>query len=473
MIINRTRRKSGRKNVVPAPPLEVRSLVDDGWYDGSVSLIIDGNSAKSAENRKVRVHFQGFHVTLDEFWGPEILSNEQEIRYRVRLQSHQLQDQECNLVAPDMVVCANFISPDGEDIKYYDAVVAQVTKAAHENVRKRSEKCNCRFTVLWREGPLRGRYGTLTCQHLSLHSKLDVRTHPIVDKILDYAAMAAEETESGSLVPPRTAPGSDNASSSEIREVVEDQEPLAQDHEVAEDEHFEKEVKGGGDLRADVNEAEKTFMVEEPKGVGELPRGLFQDEDFEMLDVQNQPGVREEDLQAEIGGPEEVQEQSTSGDGSFKENEISHGSFAEDVDIQDVQAQKSSGVKRVGEDIQMQEMQAQAFCPVDPEILALTEEEIREVKKGKEFPEEPEPKYVPYIRVTKLDWEEEIFLEKLREELNPVCTDFDDVFLDLPADVSAFKNNFQAIQTCLAHGALKLDRTMREVSSKNADTPTV
>lgn len=105
----------------------MRSNVDFGWYDGYLAVVKDDEA--DPDKLKVRVHFTDFEESEDEFWGLEILRSESEIRKRVRLLSHQLQDKECFKVAQGLTVCANYKSPDGSECKYYDGVVTKVCRS--------------------------------------------------------------------------------------------------------------------------------------------------------------------------------------------------------------------------------------------------------------------------------------------------------------------------------------------------------
>ncbi|KAL3684637.1 hypothetical protein R1sor_002659 [Riccia sorocarpa] len=508
----RNRRRS-EEAAPPAPPLEVKSEVDNGWYDGDISLVSNGRSrARSAESRRVRVHFDTFRATEDEFWGTEILHSEVEIRRRVRLQSHQLQDRECTRVAANMVVCANFLTED--ECKYYDAIVVNVNRVGHERDRRTNEEvCKCDFEVRWLEGPKQGTNGTLTCQHISLLAENDVRAHPLVRRILDEVTVtsvaaervAGEETTRGSqahssAVDPDTGTTLEDLDVSEVLEQV------------------TQVVTGNRDVRGGVDEPEDPAVPagHQVNGMCESPVGRVSQEDCEMLDVQ---GVKEDNLQDEIKemgvvdgeknlkegngyfvlsedfvdsgvlGANEVSSPSATenthipdiqGEGSLGEEASggAHGSpnlnLAADIEIPDAHAQENSLEETLGdngspnqnlsEGMDMQGTLAPGSCLQGPEIQAATEQGIPDLEKVEDLPDEPD-EHFPYV--TELDWEEELRLEKFRNELDPECKGYEDQYFDLPPDAAEHLRGLQAIQTCLAKGSLALDKAFREAYLKN------
>ncbi|KAF5191005.1 hypothetical protein FRX31_019408 [Thalictrum thalictroides] len=60
----------------------------------------------------------------------------------------QLQDNQCQKVVQGMTICASYV--DGNDVKYYDAVVESVTFKDHKF--KNEEVCTCTFGIIWLNG---------------------------------------------------------------------------------------------------------------------------------------------------------------------------------------------------------------------------------------------------------------------------------------------------------------------------------
>ncbi|KAF7110710.1 hypothetical protein CFC21_110793 [Triticum aestivum] len=134
----------------PRPGMEYRARSDEAWYPARV-LVQDG---------WLRVMFENFLEDADEWYDPvaDLASpgDVDALRARFRRESPALHDARCGDLRPgDRLCLACDIYGDADELKYYDAVLETVEKAAHGTVDG-VERCACRFTVRWTEGPRRG-----------------------------------------------------------------------------------------------------------------------------------------------------------------------------------------------------------------------------------------------------------------------------------------------------------------------------
>ncbi|KAM7270264.1 hypothetical protein ACFE04_029478 [Oxalis oulophora] len=188
---------------------------DDAWY--SVVITHEGNT--------LRVKYDCVPEPADKvfYFEPKTLgvkrsvkswiklSSMQELREledRFRPVSIQLQDKECGLVTPGVIVCASeFYDNEDDDeeekedkmqekekeLKYYDAVVDDVLPKEHGFVNG-EEVCKCEFLIYWKHGPHAGDLVEKKVEHICL-----VQDSKDCDLALySFLEQAAENIESAS-----------------------------------------------------------------------------------------------------------------------------------------------------------------------------------------------------------------------------------------------------------------------------------
>ncbi|XP_048546661.1 uncharacterized protein LOC125525701 [Triticum urartu] len=130
------------------PRMEYRARSDEAWYGARV-VVQDG---------WLRVMFENFPEDADEWYNPgaDLASpgDVDALRARFRRACLALDDAHCGDLRPGDQLCLACDMHGGE-IKYYDAVLEAVEKAPHGTVDG-EERCACRFTARWTEGPRRG-----------------------------------------------------------------------------------------------------------------------------------------------------------------------------------------------------------------------------------------------------------------------------------------------------------------------------
>ncbi|OAE25668.1 hypothetical protein AXG93_4368s1280 [Marchantia polymorpha subsp. ruderalis] len=417
------------------PRIEVRSNVDFGWYDGYLAVVKDDEA--DPDKLKVRVHFTDFEESEDEFWGLEILRSESEIRKRVRLLSHQLQDKECFKVAQGLTVCANYKSPDGSECKYYDGVVTKVVKAAHERL-DRVEICNCKFSIRWSEGPTRGTETTLKCPDISLIVARNIDHHPVVSVLLKFAKDHPVVTPGGPqdvepvlslLAKPDASPPGHKLSSQRSPEL---ELEVSLEEELEAEEVREQENTEDGNL--EINEERKQQESLDEEGARNTEQESLREETLEVEAIQEWESTRISDLEAvKVKVPEQVRDK------------------VDNFEIQEVQ---EVGVLREEE----------------PENQEYPEQELNLKPQGQESQindvglEDEEQDENPGVDYMELDWDEELLVEKLMDESNLHYRACDDEILDLPSDVAEHLKNFQLVQDCLAKETLELEKFLNKQS---------
>ena len=159
--------------------MEYRARSDEAWYGARVAV----------QQGLLRVMFENSTEDADEWYDPvaDLASpgDVDALRARFRRESPALHDARCGALRPgDRLCLACDIYGDADELKYYDAVLEtvspprralhsafvntgiclssnghrphmQVEKAAHGTVDG-VERCACRFTARWTEGPRRG-----------------------------------------------------------------------------------------------------------------------------------------------------------------------------------------------------------------------------------------------------------------------------------------------------------------------------
>eukprot|EP01018_Ginkgo_biloba_P014243 Gb_28464 [translate_table: standard] len=149
------------------PKLEFKSE-DEAWYD--VSLQLRGSY--------LRIHYEEFPDDQDEMIPLEKFESREDVNSRFRFSSVQLQDQHCWKVKEGMAICAS-CSSDGEDNKFFDAVVEEIYKSKHLLVDG-EQQCTCTFEVLWLAGPNATKRTTVSCENICLLTIGSIETHPVI-----------------------------------------------------------------------------------------------------------------------------------------------------------------------------------------------------------------------------------------------------------------------------------------------------
>ncbi|XP_044333822.1 uncharacterized protein [Triticum aestivum] len=165
-----------RKVPAPAPPrrppprLEYRAK-DGAWYGARMAL--QGDS--------LRVMFEEFREEFDEWHDPDAgdLASPGDVaalRARFRPASPPLEDARCGDLRRGQPLCVLRAMPDGERNKRRPNT--QVKRAAHVTVGG-EERCACRFTVRWTDGPFRGGFDEVGVDEVCC-----VRDSPVNDPVL-------------------------------------------------------------------------------------------------------------------------------------------------------------------------------------------------------------------------------------------------------------------------------------------------
>lgn len=154
------------------PKLEFKSA-DGAWYDVAIELT----------GPHLKVHYEEFDEDDDENlrWEKEFKTVD-DVRSRLRFSSKQLQDQHCERLKEGMNICASF-STDGEDNKFFDAVVEQVHRSEHPLVDG-ERQCACVFKVLWQAGPAANQTTSVSCENICLLTAGSIETHPVINDLL-------------------------------------------------------------------------------------------------------------------------------------------------------------------------------------------------------------------------------------------------------------------------------------------------
>lgn len=154
------------------PKLEFKSA-DGAWYDVAIELT----------GLHLKVHYEEFDEDDDENlrWEKEFKTVDG-VRSRFRFSSQQLQDQHCERVKEGMNICAS-CSSDGEDNRFFDAVVEQVHRSDHPLVDGEGQ-CTCVFEVLWQAGPSTNKTTSVSCENICLLTAGSIETHPVINDLL-------------------------------------------------------------------------------------------------------------------------------------------------------------------------------------------------------------------------------------------------------------------------------------------------
>ncbi|RLN28034.1 uncharacterized protein C2845_PM05G23980 [Panicum miliaceum] len=156
--------------------LDFRSPADGAWYGARVAV----------QRGALRVMYEEFLEEEDEWYDPAALaaaspsSAAREVaalRARFRAASTPLDDARCRDLragAPLCVACPL----DGDLLKFYDAVLESVVPAAH-GIVDGEERCTCRFTVRWTDGPRAG-----SREEVGVEQVCCVKPSPVQDPVL-------------------------------------------------------------------------------------------------------------------------------------------------------------------------------------------------------------------------------------------------------------------------------------------------
>ncbi|KAF5204367.1 Sawadee protein [Thalictrum thalictroides] len=114
---------------------------DEAWYP--VRLVLQGET--------LIVKYCDFSNEFNDRYKAEDFKDSKELEgftRRFRPPAIQLQDNQCQKVVQGMTICASYV--DGNDVKYYDAVVESVTFKDHKF--ENEEVCTCTFGIIWLNG---------------------------------------------------------------------------------------------------------------------------------------------------------------------------------------------------------------------------------------------------------------------------------------------------------------------------------
>ncbi|GJM88458.1 hypothetical protein PR202_ga04521 [Eleusine coracana subsp. coracana] len=153
--------------------MEFRSPSDGAWYGARVAV----------QRGALRVMYEEFPEELDEWYEPAKLaaaaaSSVAALRARFRAVSTALDDARCRDLRPGDRLCV-LCALDGDEQKYYDAVLQSVAAAPHRTLDG-EERCPCRFTVRWAEGPRAG-----SEEEVGVADVCRVLSSPLQDPVLD------------------------------------------------------------------------------------------------------------------------------------------------------------------------------------------------------------------------------------------------------------------------------------------------
>lgn len=200
----RKKRKAPAPAGPPPPPrrppspsrLEFRSPADGAWYEARVAV----------QGGALRVMYELFTEEQDEWYDP---LDAAALRARFRAPSTPLDDARCRDLRPGDPLCVACALAGGVELKFFDAVLesvrtapallllppagcssretpakTQVSPAAHETVDG-EERCACRFSVRWAEGPLAGAMAEVGVEQVCcVRSTTPVRD-PVLAEFLD------------------------------------------------------------------------------------------------------------------------------------------------------------------------------------------------------------------------------------------------------------------------------------------------
>ncbi|KAL6843061.1 hypothetical protein ACP4OV_027135 [Aristida adscensionis] len=152
------------------PRMEFRSPADGAWYAARVAV----------QGGALRVMYEEFLEEQDEWYDAARLASPRDVaalRASLRRGSRPLDDARCRDLRPGAALCVS--CPLGDDeLKFFDAVLESVSPAAHGTVGG-EERCACRFTVRWAEGPLAG-----GAEEVGVERVCCVQTSPVQDQVL-------------------------------------------------------------------------------------------------------------------------------------------------------------------------------------------------------------------------------------------------------------------------------------------------
>ncbi|XP_052157348.1 uncharacterized protein LOC127775075 [Oryza glaberrima] len=182
----RKKRKAPAPAAPPPPPrrppspsrLEFRSPADGAWYEARVTV----------QGGALRVMYELFTEEQDEWYDPRAAAaaplDAAALRARFRAPSTPLDDARCRDLRPGDPLCVACALAGGVELKFFDAVLESVSPAAHETVDG-EERCACRFSVRWAEGPLAGAMAEVGVEQVCcVRSTTPVRD-PVLAEFLD------------------------------------------------------------------------------------------------------------------------------------------------------------------------------------------------------------------------------------------------------------------------------------------------
>ncbi|XP_045810945.1 uncharacterized protein LOC123905385 [Trifolium pratense] len=161
---------------------EFRSYEDDAWY--TVMVMMDDNGT-------LRVRFEKSINEEDQMFEPSFFGSMEDLldfEKRFRPLSIQVQDDECDMLVPDVKVCAcQHFGPD--ELRFYDAVIDSVEKNKHS--RKKNAECLCNFKLSWLNGPKVGKSTAAKIGDICIIQPI-LQLDPVVATFLEIARWRLE-----------------------------------------------------------------------------------------------------------------------------------------------------------------------------------------------------------------------------------------------------------------------------------------
>ncbi|PAN19781.1 hypothetical protein PAHAL_3G299000 [Panicum hallii] len=156
--------------------LDFRSPADGAWYGARVTV----------QRGALRVMYEEFLEEQDEWYDPAALAAASSssaardvaaLRARFRTAALPLEDARCRDLRAGAPLCISCPLDDGL-LKFYDAVLESVVPAAH-GIVDGEERCACRFTVRWTDGPRAG-----SREEVGVERICCVQPSPVQDPVL-------------------------------------------------------------------------------------------------------------------------------------------------------------------------------------------------------------------------------------------------------------------------------------------------
>ncbi|KAJ9177124.1 hypothetical protein P3X46_012374 [Hevea brasiliensis] len=167
--------------------MEFQSPEDNAWYD--VILLWD--------NEMLTVKYVNFPEDFNEIYDVgkfKTLEELEDFKQRFRQSSVQLQDHDCKKVVLGKTFCASYNFENG-DVKFFDALVAEVLNKKHKFKQGGGEECLCTYVVRWQNGPLEGERTFARIANFCLTPP----SNQVDPSLASFLKLARERIEKGSL----------------------------------------------------------------------------------------------------------------------------------------------------------------------------------------------------------------------------------------------------------------------------------